>query len=448
MPSIKPHLLAGSLTLLLAACEAGTPTELDPRAELAKASASLAVTGTNPAAAGRDTTLDVHVLGSGFDRGSQVAFLLNGVPDTRVRTNSTRFVTQGDLVANVTIAVDAVPDQYDVQVMLASGKKGIGTELFAVLSVVDLGVAGPGNGRDVNSAGTVVGEYQIPKSTCRHAFVWTQATLARDLPTPAGACTAYANGINDAGVIIGWSSGGGQHGILRWTPDGSGGYAMEQIAPPAGYTTGESGAIGSAGHIVGFFLTTDGSWLGYLYTPGLGWQLVQAGAGCANTSVYITAVNGSGMMVGGDCAGALVWTGATSLPTRLPSADARAVAWDLTEDGATIVGKAYSSTGKRCAVEWQSDGAGGWTSLDLGDLGGGVADARGINGVGQVVGFSTKATNGGTLYAFLYTPGLGMKALGAPRVSDASQALAISGGGSGPAYIAGEISQHAVRWTE
>src|SRR5919107_1373694 len=271
MPTLKTRLLAGGLTVLLSACEAGTPTEGGTGADLAKAAtSSLAVTSTKPAASSRDTTLDVHVLGSGFDRGAQVAFLLNGAPDARVRTNSTRYVSQGDLLANVTIAVDAVPDQYDVQVTLASGKKGIGTELFAVLSVIDLGVAGAGNGRDVNSAGTVVGEYQVPKTTCRRAFVWTQAAGARDLPTPTGDCNAFAVGINEAGVIAGWSSGPSHHGVLRWTPNGSGGYPMEHPPPAAGYTTGEGGAIGAAGHIVGFFLAADGSWIPYLYTPGAG----------------------------------------------------------------------------------------------------------------------------------------------------------------------------------
>src|ERR687890_140714 len=103
MPTLKTRLLAGGLTVLLSACEAGTPTEAGTGADLAKAAtSSLAVTSTKPAASSRDTTLDVHVLGSGFDRGSQVAFLLNGAQDPKVRTNSTRFVSQGDLVANVT----------------------------------------------------------------------------------------------------------------------------------------------------------------------------------------------------------------------------------------------------------------------------------------------------------------------------------------------------------
>ena len=84
----------------------------------------------------RDATLDVHVLGSGFDAGSRADFLLAGAPDPKVLTNRTRFDSSGDLVANITIAADAVPSYRDMAVTTSTGKKGIGTAKFQVLEPI------------------------------------------------------------------------------------------------------------------------------------------------------------------------------------------------------------------------------------------------------------------------------------------------------------------------
>jgi hypothetical protein len=102
---------------------------------LAVQSTTVTVTAVDPDSVVQDTTLDIRVKGSGFDRGSQAEFLLNGVVDPRVRTNSTRYAKSTELIANVTVAVDAVPTRYDVRVTTSRGKKGIGTELLAVIPV-------------------------------------------------------------------------------------------------------------------------------------------------------------------------------------------------------------------------------------------------------------------------------------------------------------------------
>ncbi len=101
----------------------------------------LKVRETDPDSAPQDTTLDVRVLGSGFEPGAVATFLLDGVATDGVRTNSTQFVSAKELVANITIAVDAIIDLYDVEVLLAGpevllagpGRRGIGADLFAVV---------------------------------------------------------------------------------------------------------------------------------------------------------------------------------------------------------------------------------------------------------------------------------------------------------------------------
>ncbi|MFQ6096423.1 MAG: hypothetical protein ACE5O2_01765 [Armatimonadota bacterium] len=100
----------------------GKPSEEDPTVE-----------SVDPSSAPQDTTLDVHVFGSGYDRGSKVGFERDGVAAEKVTTNSTKFVSSSELIANVTIAVDADTGSYDVAVTMSRGRKGIGTEMFEVL---------------------------------------------------------------------------------------------------------------------------------------------------------------------------------------------------------------------------------------------------------------------------------------------------------------------------
>jgi len=90
------------------------------------------VSSTDPTEAPQDTTLDVHVFGSNYSAGDEVTLLLGGTATDKVTTNSTRYVSSRELVANVTIALDATVALYDVQVASIVGRRGIGTEMFAV----------------------------------------------------------------------------------------------------------------------------------------------------------------------------------------------------------------------------------------------------------------------------------------------------------------------------
>ena len=99
------------------------------------ASSDVAVKSTNPDSAPPAITLDVRVLGSGYDVGSRATWAIDGDTThatTKIRTNSTRYVSSRELVANITIAADAQELLYDVVVTTAGGKHGIGIEMFAV----------------------------------------------------------------------------------------------------------------------------------------------------------------------------------------------------------------------------------------------------------------------------------------------------------------------------
>lgn len=85
-----------------------------------------------PDTASQGTTLDVEIGGSGFDEGTTVEFAIAGVTTADIQVNSTQFVNPRRLRSNVTVADDAEVTLYDIVVMTARGRPGIGTELFQV----------------------------------------------------------------------------------------------------------------------------------------------------------------------------------------------------------------------------------------------------------------------------------------------------------------------------
>jgi hypothetical protein len=75
--------------------------------------------------------LVVKIHGSGFSRDAVADWERNGAPDAKITVSSTRFVSSSEVDATISIAADAELATYDVAVT-SGGKKGIGTELFAV----------------------------------------------------------------------------------------------------------------------------------------------------------------------------------------------------------------------------------------------------------------------------------------------------------------------------
>jgi hypothetical protein len=93
------------------------------------------ITAADPDSATRNFTLDVRLLGSGYDRGSRAVWALNGdttFARSRIRTNSTRYVSSNEVVANITIASDALEASYDVVVVTSGGRTNTGVGKFAV----------------------------------------------------------------------------------------------------------------------------------------------------------------------------------------------------------------------------------------------------------------------------------------------------------------------------
>lgn len=133
MPRLRA-LIAASLLATAVACESN-PSDIEIAPTWSKGGGGpIQVDATDPTEAPQDTTLEVSILGSGFERGSEARFLLGGAPTANVVTNRTRFVSDTELAAEITIAIDADVALYDVEVSSSGGRRrGIGTELFSVL---------------------------------------------------------------------------------------------------------------------------------------------------------------------------------------------------------------------------------------------------------------------------------------------------------------------------
>lgn len=129
--------------------------------------------------------------------------------------------------------------------------------------------------------------------------------------------------------------------------------------------------------------------------------------------------------------------------------EASADAYDVSADGAVIVGRSVDPDNLFTAVRWTGDGG----VESLGTLEGGNSSvAYGVSGNGLViVGGSRSATSGPWMEAFRWTEETGMVELGKLNNSDESQARAASHDGSvivGWARDGQSQLQTAIRWTE
>jgi probable HAF family extracellular repeat protein len=409
------------------------------------------VTATDPDTGFRGTTVNVQVLGSGFDQGSKATWALNGdttFATTRVKTNSTQYVSSKKLIANITISADAPLDLFDVVVMTAGGKKGIGLELFAVsYKMTDLGTLGGSwsEGHAINELGHVVGRSQTASGET-HAFLWTPESGMRDLGTLGlGPGETYeAHDVNEDDVVVGYELGVGIRGF-KWTAIGG----MQPLSPEInwsqGYTVTSGGDIGGrasglggltrptaviwksaggfefvdtvgssawgvrdlneVGQAVGSATAdTGGAMRPYLYTrTGGGWTRTPIPAGQLDAGP--AALNRSGQVTGifrfwEGGVGGFVWSAADGIDT-LPTAPTggRVDPADI-NDGGIIVGYFVTNVHEQPAM-WLPQSSGTWvlSPLPAGDNNHGFA--RSINSRGDITGSVYVA--GGFQHAVLWT---------------------------------------------
>jgi probable HAF family extracellular repeat protein len=366
--------------LAFSACTDGAPPSgvLAPRMALAVGGGyGPTVKSTTPDSATVDSTLNVHVFGSGFDAGSSAQWALNGAPSGKVVTNSTHFVSSTELVANITIAPDAPLASYDVMVTTSSGKGGIGTELFVITAkTTDLGTLGgtQSEALGINNSTQVVGWSYLPSGEQR-AFLWTKAGGMQNLGTLGGnSSMAYA--INDNGQVAG-SSGtpsGETHAFL-WTATGG----MRDLGTLGG-TRSQAFAISQNGAIVG--------------------------------ASYLS---------GGGSEYAFFWSAGVMENLGVPFSEARGV-----NNAFQIVGFGYPSSPR--ALLWTKSG-GAWISEELVIPNATFSRAEGINELGQVIGGFLLPQNSPNRRGFSWTRAGGGKELPAIQHGVENWAYAVSNAG-------------------
>ncbi len=96
--------------------------------------AQVKVTAATPSSAYQGTiSLDVIVSGSGFDPSAKAQYFVSGTTKTGgITVKKVVFRNSRELVTTVDVAADANLASFDIQVTLASGRKGKGTTLFSV----------------------------------------------------------------------------------------------------------------------------------------------------------------------------------------------------------------------------------------------------------------------------------------------------------------------------
>ena len=262
------------------------------------------VNSTSPDSGAQNTTLSVHVLGSGFSQGTRAIWAINGDTTfavTKVKTNSTTFVSSTELVANITISSDASLSLYDVVALTADGKKGIGIECFTVTTgytVAELTTFSgdvESFGVDVNDAGSIVG-YGVGSSgggpTLARGFVWHGASLI-----PLSDATIWSRGLaisNSSPLYVAgdYAYDGNSHAAL-WTVDpGTGTATVLSLSSGFGYANG----VNDAGTSVGVSGSDAVMWdaaanatviappVANTFTSGLGRDINNTGEGVFNFS--------------------------------------------------------------------------------------------------------------------------------------------------------------------
>lgn len=417
--------LTGFALLLTTACsETSAPDALAP--QFAKPVAGVSVSSTSPNTGPRGTTLTVRVFGSGFAPGFRAVWALSGdtsYATTRVKTNTTTYVSSTELTANITIESNASLEFYDIMVV-GNGKKGIGIELFEVTyAFIDLGASIEGLAAINNLGAIAIGR----NPSTNRPGIWENGNI-RELPLLSGMPYCNAWDINDNGVVVGaCDNGTGIQRAVMWDSQG----AIHELA---GGT--EANSINNLGLIGGRSGTMGVAWLNGSMTA------------IAN-NVYLWDINESGLAAGTSLPSdvsaqySLLWSQSTGIQSIYPSGEALGI-----NDQGVVVGWGMPVGGQQNVAYRRINS----TIEFLGTLGGVTSVAMGINEAGQIVGRSATSTGQGKrrrdscCSAFVWIEGVGMRKLPVTSGWTVAWAMDINDSGWIVGTISGNSGSHLALW--
>lgn len=394
--------LAGAVVI---GCD-GPPTDVPPPPPPPP---PLTVTSTNPSSTFRDATLDVRVIGTGFAQGARAVWARNNdttFATTKVKTNSTTFVSATELLTNITLQANAPFGKYSVKVVNTGSGNAEWPQGFTVsplIETIDLGAGTGSTARGVNNVGQIVGDRGADLATVQ-AYLWENGTIT-NLGVLPGMTFSYAFDINESGVVVGVSGTGTLNSPISergfsWTVGGG----MVALSTLGGLISSAK-AINNTGDIVGLSAVSGTSpghavvWRGGVITD------LQPVSFAANQGSAF-AINSPGEVVGNFYG-------------------AQAFRWTATAGIAALagVGLPFGINDAGCIAGWTGGGlfqahrlcAG--VLVDLGTCDGLESRAWAINNAGQVVGDATNAVP--VWIAFLWTESEGIACLSGAQESSA-----------------------------
>ena len=274
-------------------------------------------------------------------------------------------------------------------------------------NVIDLGQAGepPTYAFALNNNNLVVGQYQVFFSGDSYmaSFSWDGGVLTG---WHVFGNKSKVKGINDSGVMVGWSDGVvhpytayvRENGVDTDLPEAPGqSWSLASTINNSGVAVGKSGGFGV-------------KWT----KSGGDWSIADTLTVSGRNEAAAAGINEAGDIVGdsyhsGAGYRAIHWAPGTTSGTVLPypaGSGSWDIAADINDDGDVVVGESISSGQPRPAI-WENDG--GWSGRLLGNFGGGGSQALAINNDGMVVGWST--TYESVEHAFIYDEINGMQDL-------------------------------------
>ena len=256
--------------------------------------------------------------------------------------------------------------------------------------------------------------FTLVLSAATHAAV-ADDYVAQALPIPDNAFSGQSSAINDDGVSAGWYQTLRNWVAVRWDAQGQ----MTPLGTLPGLPSALANGINDAGAIVGFAFTNNHlKTRAFVWREGTGMRALPDLGGDASLA---QAINASGTTVGWsyDTTGvlhAVSWNAAGQL-TDLNPPGAISEALGINDRG-DIVGWVFGATASAShAWLWRRDGS----QVDLQTLGGAGSQAFAVNDALVVVGVSDRRVL--PPVAFAWTPATGMRDAG---FGSNSQALAIN----------------------
>jgi uncharacterized membrane protein len=313
MKTILPEQLRPRLSLLVGLISLLSCTEhapLSPEGEqpaAASGGTGPTVRSTVPSSGPRDTTLDILVRGSGFDRESRAVWALDGVPAAKVTTNTMTFLSSRELIANITIEDDADLALYDVEVLAAGGKKGIGIEIFEITNNITTlpGLGGSySNATGINDAGIVIGTSTDDREE-QYAIRWRRVRNIWQVEKLPGG--VFAGKINNKGTIVGINQ------------------ALHLVLWPL------QGGVVNLGHGASLDINEQ--------ETIVGWVRVEGSEPIGTVAAIWTKLSPT------------TWSAARRLPDLAAGASAEAIA--INDAGTKVVGHAWDAEGVEHAVRWE-----------------------------------------------------------------------------------------------